>query len=90
MTWRKLKAATTNNTEMKHTEIVVSNIHIKIGSALQKGDNSIYLKPKTILQKTDTNVFAYGSETKLRIAGKFQAKIETKHRITTAQFYGTK
>ena len=79
-----------------HTMVEVDGTKIEVlidtGSSINVMDEHTFakLKPKPKLQKTDTNVFAYGSETKLHIVGKFQANIETKYRITTALFYVTK
>ena len=45
---------------------------------------------KLSLQKTSTRIFAYGSNKPVKIKGQFDAVVETKRRLTTATFYGTK
>ncbi|XP_053389269.1 uncharacterized protein K02A2.6-like [Mercenaria mercenaria] len=64
---------------------------IDTGSSINVIDERTYskLKNKVTLSKVDTKVYAYGAN-KVDLLGKFQATIETKHKITTAPVYVAK
>ena len=65
---------------------------VDTGSSINILDENTYqrfqVKPK--LSKTETKVFTYGSNTNFPLLGKFMGTVESKDKITTANFYVTK
>lgn len=65
---------------------------IDTGSTINVIDEDTYsrMSPKPKLSKTDSKVYAYGTNNTVHLLGKFQATVETESKITTAPVYVAK
>ena len=90
--------ANINSVKSKQLRLTVKvnglNIQMLVdtGSSINIVDENTYQKfqVKLKLSKTETKVFTYGSNTNFPLLGKFVGTVESKDKITTANFYMTK
>ena len=64
-------------------------ILVDTGSSINVIDEYTYksMKIQPKLSKSDTKAYAYGTDAKVSLLGKFQATVETDNKLTTAPFY---
>ncbi len=85
-------------TKMPSTKVKINNVHVRMiidtGASTNIIDENTFAlinkRNPTLLKRTRTKLFAYGSKQQLPVIGKFEATIETKKRMTAATIHVVK